>query len=116
MTATTITVTLSAKSGDIIHIPTAIQGLLRDIVQRLNPRRILLFGSRAVGDSEPRSDFDVAVDAPGADPDQWTRLVLDNGESLDSLLRIDLVRYDTAPAELRRNIDRDGILLYERPQ
>jgi hypothetical protein len=35
---------------------------------------------------------------------------------LDSLLRIDLVRYDTAPAELRRNIDRDGILLYERPQ
>ena len=97
-------------------LPVAIQQLVRHIVQQLSPERIILFGSRACGDAEARSDYDIAVDAPDAPEAAWTRLVLDTRELPDSLLRIDLVRYDTASAELRGNIDKEGISLYGRPR
>ena len=36
-------------------------GLLRNIVEHLNPRRIILFGSQARGTTRPDSDWDLLV-------------------------------------------------------
>jgi predicted nucleotidyltransferase len=95
-------------------LPNAIKNLVQDAIQRLRPRRVILFGSRAVGDAEPRSDFDIAVDAPDLDQGTWTRFVLDTQETLPTLAKVDLVRYDSASPELRASIDKDGVPLYER--
>jgi predicted nucleotidyltransferase len=37
------------------------EGLLRGIVKHLNPRRVILFGSRARGEAHPDSDWDLLI-------------------------------------------------------
>ena len=74
---------------------------------------MLLFGSRARGDHGPRSDIDLAVAAPGAplaDRARMAELV----EDAPALVGIDLVRLDRADEQLRREIEREGIMLHER--
>jgi predicted nucleotidyltransferase len=86
------------------------------VAERLMPfpevERIVLFGSRARGDAMPRSDIDLAVACPRADPKVWSDIA-EAAEEAPTLLRIDLVRMDTAPPELLAEIARDGRVLYE---
>jgi uncharacterized protein len=75
--------------------------------------RIIVFGSRARGDAAPRSDVDLAVACPKADARRWSDIV-EAAENAPTLLQIDLVRMETAPAELLAQINREGRVLYER--
>jgi predicted nucleotidyltransferase len=77
--------------------------------------RIILFGSRARGDAAPRADIDVAIECPTADIQRWFEIE-DAAEAAPTLLKIDLVRLDRAPAELAANIRREGKVLYERAE
>jgi len=75
--------------------------------------RVLLFGSRARGGQGPRSDIDLAVEAPRAtlaDRARMAELV----EDAPALVGIDLVRLDMADEALRREIESEGIVLHER--
>lgn len=87
------------------------------LVERLGAipavERVLLFGSRARGDHGPRSDIDLAVEAPGASVADRARLA-ELVEDAPALVAIDLVRLDLADAALRREIERQGIVLHER--
>lgn len=83
-------------------------------VERLHPQRIILFGSRARGDAETRSDYDIAIEAPEIDDNIWNQFVLDAENSINTLLKVDLIRLDTAGAELRKRIMAEGKLIYER--
>lgn len=76
---------------------------------------IILYGSRARGDARQRSDIDLAVRAPAASPAQWQHL-LDLVDDADTLLGIDCVRLESLAATdpLRRNIEREGIALFQR--
>ena len=65
--------------------------------------RVLLFGSRARGDHGPRSDIDLAVDAPAASVADRARMA-DLVEDAPALVGIDLVRLDLAEPGLRREI------------
>lgn len=71
--------------------------------------RVVQFGSRARGDNLLRSDIDLAVeggDVLGFEDDVQNRLW--------SLLCVDVVDLGaTASAEFRREIERDGKVLYE---
>ena len=80
-------------------------------------RRVILFGSRARGDAAERSDIDIAVDAEGASPSEWQR-VLEAVENAETLLKIDCVRMDTLPADdpLRLAIAREGVVLIDRKE
>ncbi|HEX6015950.1 MAG TPA: nucleotidyltransferase domain-containing protein [Geminicoccaceae bacterium] len=62
--------------------------------------RVVLFGSRARGDHRPRSDIDLAVEAPEASTEDRARMV-ELVEDAPTLLAIDLVRLDTAEPALR---------------
>lgn len=75
-------------------------------------RRVFLFGSRARGDARPASDFDLAVDAPGADAREWSdiRAPVDDAPTLAT---IDLVRFDEASPGLRAAIEQEGVLLVD---
>jgi len=78
-------------------------------------KRIILFGSRARGEGAPRADIDVAVECPEADTRRWFDIE-EAAENTATLLKIDLVRLDCAPAELAANIRREGKVLYERDE
>jgi hypothetical protein len=55
---------------------------------------------------------DLAVDAPELAAMDWLRLVA-MAEEVDSLLRVDLVRLDEAPGELRVRIEAEGRTIQE---
>jgi predicted nucleotidyltransferase len=87
------------------------------VAEKLTPfpevERVVLFGSRARGDAAPRSDIDLAIACPRADPKIWSDIV-EAAEEAPTLLQTDLVRMDTAPAELLAEIAREGRVIYER--
>ncbi|MBQ7497055.1 MAG: nucleotidyltransferase substrate binding protein [Selenomonas sp.] len=86
--------------------------LVREIVtlaRKYKIEKLLLFGSRARGTNHPRSDIDLAV--AGGDVLGFSLEVEDN---TDTLLSFDVVNLDEGiSAELQKEIDRDGIDMYE---
>lgn len=91
--------------------------VIDDITERLAEtpeiERVVLFGSRARADYDPRSDIDLAIECPSASRDTWQH-IRDTIENTRTLLFIDLVRLDTAPDASRTKVNEEGIVLYER--
>lgn len=87
--------------------------LLKDIRMYAKTRevnRLTLFGSRARGTHHDRSDIDIAVE--GGD---FEGFLSDIQERAHSLLSFDVVKYDeNTSKELRDEIERDGIVIYEK--
>ena len=77
--------------------------------------KLILYGSRARGDFQPRSDIDLAIYCPHANIHDWQK-ILNIIDEADTLLAIDCVQYDTLALNnpLKQAIDRDGIMLYEK--
>jgi len=76
--------------------------------------KIVLYGSRARGDNEPRSDIDLAIYCLNATSDEWLK-VLDIIEEADTLLKIDCIRMDQLSNEsLKKDIINHGKILYEK--
>ena len=72
--------------------------------------KVVLFGSRARGINTERSDVDLAV--YGGDFDSFYWSITDN---VNSLLSFDIVNADkNISDELKREIARDGIVIYEK--
>lgn len=80
------------------------------LAKKYGVKKVILFGSRARGDNRERSDIDLAVSggdigefADAANEETWT------------LLMFDVVNLDSGiSAELQAEIDRDGVVLYEK--
>ncbi|MFH1738130.1 MAG: nucleotidyltransferase domain-containing protein [bacterium] len=75
--------------------------------------RGILFGSRARGDADERSDIDLAVDAPGIEQREWLDLWFQL-EELDTLLAVNVAWLQEASPEFRDRILSEGEILYER--
>lgn len=73
-------------------------------------KRLVLFGSRARGDNDENSDYDIAVFAPGM-TDAEKESFLGEVEALETLRKIDAVFIEKrhADTELYANILRDGV-------
>lgn len=78
-------------------------------------RRVVLFGSRARGDADERSDIDMAVEAPKANDRTWIRID-DELRDLQTLLPVDIIRWETASEDLRTRITQEGVPLYDRSE
>jgi len=78
---------------------------------------IYLYGSRARNTHQPRSDIDLAILCPAANPQQWQQVV-DIIAQADTLLEIDCLRLDEQPQQspLRQNIEREKQVIYERSE
>lgn len=87
--------------------------VLQDIVKaakKYGIEKVILFGSRARGDNRERSDIDLAVSGGnitdftfGIEDEVWT------------LLMFDVVNLDRpVQKDLLAEIDRDGVVLYEK--
>ena len=79
---------------------------------------IWLYGSRARGDNQERSDIDIAIVCPQATRGEWLALKYDVIEEADTLLKIDCVRFDIISEEnpFRESILRDRVVLYKRKE
>lgn len=74
--------------------------------------KIVLFGSRARGDHSERSDIDIAV--YGLPPERQVYFT-DDIDQLPTLLEFDVVYIgESTPAELLKEIEKDGAVLYEQ--
>lgn len=72
--------------------------------------KIILFGSRARMSNTERSDIDIAVSGGDLDAFYW-----DIKENLNSLLMFDIVDIDSGISEeLKEEIKRDGVTIYEK--
>lgn len=73
-------------------------------------QKVILFGSRARGDEQSRSDIDLAIDCPEVTQDQWHK-ILDIIDEADTLLLIDCVNLAKADEKFKKNILTDGVEL-----
>ncbi len=89
--------------------------VIRVASRRPEVERVILFGSRARGDADARSDVDLAVDAPGASRRQWLELAFDL-EELATLVPVQAVRLGEVSAALRERILSEGEVWYVRGQ
>lgn len=79
------------------------------LAKKNNIKKVILFGSRARCDNSERSDIDLAVSG-GSSLDFY----FDLEEAAWTLLMFDVVDLDKGISdELKTEIDRDGVLLYE---
>lgn len=87
--------------------------VIRDIAvlsREYNIQKVILFGSRARGTHTDRSDIDIAVS--GGNTAEFS---LDIDEKVHTLLMFDVVDLDGhISEELQREIERDGIVIYEK--
>ena len=101
---------------DSVHFPERTKRFLsKKASQYPAIEKVLVFGSRARGDAGERSDFDLAVVAPGMPHSTWSRFALEVEEDIPTLCGIDLVLLnDNIARTLRTRIEEEGVVIYER--
>lgn len=83
---------------------------IRELAEKYNLDKVILFGSRARGDYKPKSDIDLAVSGGNC-----TRFALDVEEDTSTLLFFDVVDLDGAvQKELLESIKNEGVCIYEK--
>jgi predicted nucleotidyltransferase len=84
--------------------------IVKTILKYIKPKRIILFGSRARGDSTRTSDIDLAIETE----DDLLNLKEILDEEVNTLLKFDVVNLKTSPKELKKEIQKEGVVIYEQ--
>ena len=95
--------------------------IVRRIVAVADPDKIILFGSRARGEADEESDYDVLVVAPSSE-DPWRRAVPIHRALRGVPASCDIVwrtpeevdRWRGVPSHLLTRATREGLTVYER--
>lgn len=91
------------------NIPDRVIKDITSFARKHGVSRVVLFGSRARGTHTERSDIDIAVSGGDFDSFYW-----DIKEKTHSLLLFDIVNLDLSiSGELKKEIDKDGVVIYE---
>jgi len=86
---------------------------IQDLGRKYAVEKIVLFGSRARGDNQRTSDIDLAV-YPLPDFSSTGKLASDL-DDLDTLLKIDVIFINGyVEPSLIENVEKEGVILYER--
>ncbi|MCA0972217.1 nucleotidyltransferase domain-containing protein [Halobacillus litoralis] len=84
-------------------IPNEVSKDLRLLGEKYKLEKVMVFGSRARGDHDDRSDVDLAIVAPNLSPSNWLHL-LEDIEGLETLLKFDVVCFTQASDSLKDDI------------
>ena len=95
------------------NIPESVIRFLRFLTVSTAIDRIVLFGSRAFGDNDPRADVDIAVSAPTLNRLRFARFRVAAYEAR-TLYWVSLVHLEETPEVLRKRIEEQGVILYDR--
>ena len=92
------------------YLPNRVLNTIRLFAEKHKVQKVFLFGSRARGTHTERSDIDIAVVGGDFDAFYW-----DIKENTHSLLMFDIVNMDESTSDdLREEIEKDGIMIYEK--
>lgn len=92
------------------NLPDRVLRELYFFAQKYSIEKLVLFGSRARGTNTERSDIDIAVYGGDYDHFYW-----DVKEKIHSLLMFDIVQADELiSVELKQEIEKDGVIIYEK--
>ena len=94
-------------------IPPSVSAFLGVLVETSSIQRLVLFGSRAVGDHEQTADIDLAVFASSLSRSEFAGLRVAAYEAR-SLYQISLIHFEQTPESLQNRILEQGICLYDR--
>ena len=103
---------MPAFQDTLSRLPESVQRVVEEVVKRVMPSQIILFGSRARGDHRDNSDFDLALKGRSCSDDQWNRLLVDLRDEPLTLYSIDLVESELLSEDYLANIKSDGRQLY----
>ena len=96
-------------------LPESVVGPLEFLISVPEVTSIILFGSRAVGDHEDRSDVDIAISAPTLSRKGLVQLRDVIGQSR-TLFKISVSVLEHMPPQLKDRVISQGVYLYERSQ
>lgn len=89
--------------------------IIEKAIQMLKPKRIWVFGSRARGDFQPRSDIDLAFEFDEQSSiEHWAQYCIELDDEAPTLLKMDLVNLNEANTELKKNILEQGKVIYQK--
>lgn len=92
------------------NLPERVRKDISIFARKYNISKVILFGSRARGDNTERSDVDIVAYGGDFESFYW-----DIKENVHSLLSFDVVEGDKGISEeLKAEIDRDGVIIYEK--
>jgi uncharacterized protein len=96
-------------------LPASVQAALQLAVFVPEVRTIILFGSRAVGDHDEKSDFDIAISAPRLARNEFIKL-RDAVAHSRTLFKISLSLLEKMPERLQNRVTSQGLKIYERKE
>lgn len=92
-------------------LPERVESDLIRLAKKYDVSKVTLFGSRARGNNNAKSDIDIAVHGCS----DFANFSLDAEEDIWSLLKFDIVNMDDSVSdELKNEIQRDGVTIYEK--
>jgi len=95
------------------NVPVSASIVIEAIAAHPDVEAVILFGSRARGDHDERSDIDIAIRAPRMTRYGWAHL-RDRTAMARSLFWISLVHFDRNPPALVARILQTGTLIYAK--
>ena len=96
-----------------LNIPASVALAIEPLKRCAKVHQIILFGSRAVGDHDPRSDVDLAISGLGLSRKDIA-ILRDQVERAPTLYRISVTILETMPAALRERVTNQGVVIYDR--
>ena len=94
----------------ILGIDDSIEQDIISIAIKNDIKKLILFGSRALGDFKRTSDIDLAVEGGNI-----SAFAVQVDEEVSTLLEFDIINLDgRVQKELLESIRREGVLLYEK--
>lgn len=98
---------------DHFNIPESVACALEPLRRCAKIEQMILFGSRAVGDHDPRSDVDLAISGPDLSKED-VAILRDGIERAPSLFRIAVSHLEKMPANLRERVMKQGVVIHVR--
>ena len=93
--------------------PLSVRAAIAPIFMNEKIKQVILFGSRAFGDHDERSDFDLAISAPDIDRrglvEIWEKVDLS-----DTLYKVSISLLEAMPVSLRDRVISTGVIIHER--
>ena len=94
-----------------VTLPRSIQRIVDRGIAEVRPEKIVLFGSRARGDANPASDYDLAFFGV-TDHATWVHFAAEMIAEPPTLFGLDIMRFEHVSPEMQASILRDGVTLY----
>ncbi len=104
---------MSEYTPHFYHLPASVQTVVQLLAHELQPKSVVLFGSRARGKHRPNSDFDLCVVGRTQSDQHFHQLLSRIDEDPLSLYALDIVEFEKLNRNYQQQIQAEGITLYD---